>query len=382
MRTLFRLPVCLIAALTLGACGGAPDEAEHVEEAAARGLEGVVVLDTAAVRNARIVVATVEAGSGSGLSATGAITYDANRVSHIGPRTAGRVVTLFADLGGAVGGGQPLAMLESAEVGQIRAELREAEALGRIAGENYQREVRLQDQGISSRREVLDAEADLRRAEAALLGARERLDALGAAQGTGSQFSLTAPFAGVVVERHASLGEAVGPEDALFTIADLSRVWFELDVYERDLSRIARGQRVDVIATAYPDRVFPGTIAYVGDIVDAQRRTVRARVEIPNVDRALRPGMFASASVAAGGGAATVVVPQDAIQQLDGKTVVFVPGSAPGEFRVREVEAGDPDEQGRVVILSGLTIGERVVVSGAFTLRSELSKAELADDDH
>ena len=291
-------------------------------------------------------------------------------------------MALRADVGERVRAGQPLAVLESPEVGQTRADEHEAEALLGIAQENYAREQRLETAGISSRKELLDAQAELRRAEAAFRSARERLRVLGASHGEGSQFAVTAPFAGVVVERDASRGEMAAPSDQLFTVADLSRVWIELDIFERDLSRVASGQPVRVTTTAYPGRTFPGRIVYVGQVLETATRTVDARVEVPNPDGMLKPGMFATARIEIGGGGAPLtVVPENAIQELDGQRVIFVPGDRPGEFRAQPIEVGEQADSGLVVVRSGLQAGDSIVTAGAFALRSELSKDELEHDD-
>lgn len=386
----------ILATLTAMACGGdaeapnpeigavgdsqvaiaAPGEAGEKEAG-----HDVVVLDTAAVRVSGIRVAAAGVLTSTRLPVTGTITYDANRVSHVGSRTEGRVVEVRADLGMRVGRGQVLLHLESPQVGQIRAMEREAEALVRIARENFAREQRLERQGISSRKELLVAEADLRRAEASLQSAEAQLQVLGAGHGDGGHFDIPSPFAGIVVGRDVSLGEMAGPGDTLLTIADLSRVWIELDVFERDLARVRVGQPVVVTTTAYPQRTFPGRIVYVGDILDPMKRTVRARVQIPNTDGALKPGMFATANIQIGAGSAPrVVLPLDAVQEVNKRTVVFIPGAKPGEFRATPVELGDSLGDGRVVILSGVQAGQRVVVAGAFTLRSELAKGEIGDE--
>ena len=372
---------------TLAACGGddapaedtaAAEEAEHAE-----GEEKIVKLDTTQMRLSGVQVGNAETVTSSALSVTGTITYDANRVSHIGSRTEGRVIALRADLGRRVSRGQVLVELESPDVGELRADQEEAEALLKIASENYAREQRLEQQGISSRKELLEAEADLRRGEASLRSARSRLDVLGATHGTGGHFDLLAPFGGVIVGRDVSLGEMATPADTLLTIADLSRLWIELDVFERDLARVRVGQPVAVSVTASPGRTFPGRIVYLGDILDPTKRTVRARVEIPNLGGALKPGMFANAAIDVGaGGPVFAAVPAAAIQEVEGKKVVFVPGDSAGHFRPVPVEVGEQLEGGRVTILAGLEPGARVVIAGAFTLRSELAKGEIGEHGH
>jgi cobalt-zinc-cadmium efflux system membrane fusion protein len=357
------------------------DQHEEGEEHAAGEVEAVT-LDSLAFSMADIVVGTADPVESSRLPVTGTITYDQNRVSHIGPRTEGRIVALRVDLGSPVRPGQVLAVLESPEVGATRADLHEAEAILRIQTENYEREKRLEAQGISSRKELLEAEAELRRAEAATVSAGERLRTLGAGQGEGGEFTITAPFAGVVVEKHATLGEVAASSDQLFTVADLSRLWIELDIFERDLRRVATGQPVLVRTAAYPGRAYSGRIVYVADVLDPERRTVRARVEVENPDRSLKPGMFATAEIEVGRGEPVVVVPREAVQEVESRQVVWVPGDAPGEFRTQPVEVGEALEDGRVRILAGLAAGDRVVIAGAFTLKAELSKGEFGGHGH
>ena len=380
--------LCIVLATALGtACGDkkeAPGDSATTDSAAASTGEeedhDIVVIDTAGSRLSGIRVAEAGLITSTNLPVTGTITYDANRVSHVGSRTEGRVVEVRVDLGMRVQRGQTMIHMESAQVGQIRAMEREAEALVKIARENFAREQRLEQQGISSRKELLQAEAELRRAEAALESAEEQLRVLGAGHGEGGHFDIASPFGGIIVSRNVSLGEMATPADTLFTVADLSRVWIELDVFERDLASVRVGQPVIVTTGAYPKRTFPGRIVYIGDILEPSRRTVRARVQVPNTDGALKPGMFATANIQIGaGGLPLVVVPQDAVQEIEKKNVVFVPEARPGAFRAIPVQVGESLSGGRIVILSGISAGQRLVVTGAFTLRSELAKGEIGD---
>lgn len=380
----------VLAVISLGmgtGCSGKPeaDETAEHEEARAPGDtgEGVLHLDSVALATTSIKVARVDTVSSTSLGVTGTITYDPNRVSHIGSRTEGRILTLRADIGQRVVAGQPLAMLESPEVGQVRSEEKQAETLLQIAEENFAREQRLEQQGITSRKELLDARADLTRAQSALQSAQERLRVLGAGHGEGGQFAVTAPFAGAVVQRDANRGEMASPSDQLFTVADLSRVWVELNIFERDLSRVVVGQPVSVAVSAYSGQRFPGRIVYVGAILDTATRTVRARVEVPNRDGRLRPGMFATAAIqVSGSGRSQVVVPREAVQEVEGKQVVFVPGAERGEFRSQAVELGEVVDGNRIIVLSGLKSADSVVVSGAFLLKSELAKSEIGEHGH
>ncbi len=377
-----------VARSTLGAMllvvGGCTSSDAHVEdEAEAPGGAPEVHLDADALALSDIELGVALEARSGGLRVTGAIGYDQNRISHVGPKTEGRVEELRAELGSRVSNGQVLAHLESPEVGTTRAELTEAEALLDIARENFERETRLEAQGISSRRDVLSAEAELRTVEARLRSAEERLRILGvASHGDGGHFDVTAPYDGIVVERHAGRGEVVGPSDQLFTIADLSRLWIELDIFERDLADVREGQEVDVTTAAWPGRTFPARIVYVADVLDARTRTVRARVELDNADGALKPGMFAAALIHTDEGHTVVAVPRDAVQNVEGADVVWVPGDEPGAFVARPVLMGEELPGGLVELTAGLAAGDAVVVAGAFTLKAELAKGEFGGHGH
>lgn len=383
MRAYKRVALSALGAMVVVMAGCTPAETHVEDQAEAPGGAPEVHLDADALALSDIDVGVaVEARSG-GLRVTGAIGYDQNRISHVGPKTEGRVEELRAELGSRVSNGQILAHLESPEVGTTRAELTEAEALLDIARENFERETRLEAQGISSRRDVLDAEAELRRVEARHRSAEERLRILGvASHGDGGHFDVTAPYDGVVVERHAGRGEVVGPSDQLFTIADLSRLWIELDIFERDLTDVREGQEVDVTTAAWPGRSFPARIVYVADVLDARTRTVRARVELDNADGALKPGMFATALIHTDEGQTVVAVPRDAVQSIEGADVVWVPGDEPGAFVARPVLMGEELPGGLVEITVGLAAGDAVVVTGAFTLKAELAKGEFGGHGH
>ena len=376
--------VFVIGALgTAGACGGLSEQEDGpVVQEDAGGLPEVH-LDADALALSGIEVGSAEAANRGRLRVTGTITFDQDLVSHVGPKTEGRVTELHASLGGRVAGGDVLAHLESPEVGATRAEFGETEALLAIAQETFERETRLEAQGISSRRDVLDAEGALRTIEARHHSTEERLRLLGAAShGDGGHFDIVAPYDGVVVERHAGRGEVVGPADNLFTIADLSTLWIELDIFERDLASVAVGQTVEITTAAWPDRVFPAAIVYVADVLDTESRTVRARVEIENSDRALKPGMFATALVNTSEGETVVGVPREAVQNVEGDDVVWIPGDEPGAFLASPVLMGEELPGGLVTIEAGLSVGDAVVVVGAFTLKAELAKGDFGGHSH
>ena len=349
-------------------------------------IDSVVTLDSTSLGLADIAIAPVGAFAGSGLVANGTITYDANRVSVIAPRTEGRVIAVRTDLGAQVSAGAVLALVESREVGQTRGELARARANLDVAQNNYEREKRLYEQSISSQKEMLEAQGAYKTALAEYDGASAQITGLGAQGGQGSVYSLTSPLGGAVVERNAMPGQIVGPSTNLFTVADLRHVWISVDVYEGDVARVRQGAAAEVSPRALPDETFRGRVTYAGGVVDTASRTLKVRVEVENPGLRLRPGMFAQVRIAAPAVArqlpnAPIVIPDLAVQDLNGAAVVFVPSGGAGHFVARHVTVGPRAGAGLVTIISGLRIGDSIVIKGAFQLKAELTKGSFAGDE-
>ena len=371
-----------------GGDGASPAAPRAASAVAAR--DSVVTLDSAAQRLAGVELVTVTSGGAGQLLANGAITFDANRVSVVAPRADGRVVSVRADLGHQVRSGAVLAILESPEVGQIRGDLERARAAVDVARRNYEREKRLYEQSISPQKEMLDAEVIYRTAEADVNSAAAKLRTYGATSGRGGTFGLTTPIAGTVVERNATPGQIVGPTAPLFTVADLRHLWITVDVYEADLPRVTTGAAVTIVPGALPAETFRGRVTYAGGVIDPASHTFKVRVEVENASARLRPGMFAQVRIDApaasverpdGAAAGVVVVPELALQDVDGRAVVFVASATPGRYVARPITTGTRAANGLVPVTSGLRAGERVVVKGAFQLKAELTKASFGDGE-
>ncbi|MGH9464229.1 MAG: efflux RND transporter periplasmic adaptor subunit [Thermoanaerobaculia bacterium] len=390
-------------ALALAFCAGcsrsaeAPPPFEHGEERAAREVsqeghtEGIVQLTPEAATRAGIRTAAVERRAlATRLDTTGSVGFDETRQAHVSPRVPGRVESVAARLGESVDAGQLLARIDSIELGQAKAEFLQAKARAELAEETFRREEGLFTERVSSEQEMLTARAEFREAQAALQAAEETLHLYGLSQleveglhyedPRASIYEVRAPFAGRLVEQHASLGELVSPEEAMFLLADLSRLWIWIDVYERDLSRVHLDDTVALRVDAFPEEVFRGAITYLADQVDPGSRTVRARIEVANPEGRLRPGMFARVEVtdphaAPGEAEAALVVPEAAVLRDGDTAVVFLPVGE-NRFERREVALGRRGA-GWVEVLDGIAAGDEVVVEGGFVLKSEAAKEEL-----
>ncbi|MGH7658121.1 MAG: efflux RND transporter periplasmic adaptor subunit [Gemmatimonadales bacterium] len=355
-----------------------PNEPDPVERPVVE-----IKLDSISERLAGIEVSTVTAAGSGALFANGTITYDGNHVSVVASRAEGRIVSVRTDLGRRVGRGDVLAIVESPEIGVTRGAWQRARAAVEIAQKNYEREKRLYDQLISPQKDLLAAEGEYRTAQAELGASLAKLTALGAEpEGEGGRFGLASPVAGIVVERHATPGQIVGPSVDLLTVADLRHVWITVDVYETDYGRIRNGAMAQIMPAAVPD-TFAGRVTYAGGIVDSVSRTMKVRVEVENESRRLRPGMFARVRIETptASGDSTLVIPEAAVQNLEGTQVVFVPGGSPGRYVARPVTLGPSAGADRVVVASGLDFGDRVVTEGAFQLKAELTKSSFGEEE-
>jgi len=176
------------------------------------------------------------------------------------------------------------------------------------------------------------------------------------------------PLSGVVIEKMVQQGQYVNTGDVLFNIADLSRVWVEIQVYENEFPNMKIGQRVDIQSQSYPGKPFSGRIAFIYPFLDPKTRTVKARVEMDNPGMKLKPDMFVRASVKVALGKA-LVVPVTAVMDTGKRRVAWVE-TAPGIFEPRDVQLGQRTDD-RVQVLSGLNPGDKVAVSGAYLIDSE-----------
>ncbi len=364
-----------LVALALACRADAPPPAEPAPaatEAAAPGEVKLAALPTF-LKTAPVVV-TLEA---AGASATGRVTFDEERVSRVASPVSGRVLELLAKPGDTVARGQALLAIASPDVQAASAELVSAEVDLRAAGKNLERARRLAADQAIPRKDLLAAESDALKARAALRRAGTRVSVLGLATGdragAGSRYLLRAPIAGTVVERPAGIGMEVRADTGtpLVTVADLSRLWVLVDVYERDLALVARGQRAEVRVPAWPGQVFPGQVTHVGELVDPATRTVKIRVEVANPGLRLKPEMFARVALAGGQAkGSALTVPSEAVLS-DGEASAVVVALGDGRFTKRVVEVG-PEAEGRTRVVAGLREGEQVVVAGALFVKAEI----------
>lgn len=391
-RMIFSLSVLLL--LIASVCGGCKKSATTPPNALSPQPNAANASSQNGAIEAEIVAPQAIAGS---IVATGKILVTEDRMANIGPVHEGRIVNLYAGQGSVVRKGQKLADLESADIDQAEADylkaLADYENAGRtsaaevkFAQATYDRTKMLYEKTITAGKNLQQAEHDLEVAKAAaassVTGARvavsnarrhllilglknSDIDALASKSNLASVFSLTAPISGIVVERTATIGATVGSDANLFKIIDLSSVWIDANVFEKDLERVRRGQEVKVTVPAFPGATFSGRVILISSVVDPDTRSVKVRTEVPNPDGRLKPDMFANVEIITDAHRTAISIPQAAVLDDGGKKIVFV--MTGNGYEKRTVTTGIQSND-RVEILDGLQAGDKVVVKGNYLL--------------
>ncbi|WP_152054356.1 efflux RND transporter periplasmic adaptor subunit [Tautonia marina] len=248
---------------------------------------------------------------------------------------------------------------------------------------------------FTSEQHLLQARQALEQAQVAEGSARSALMILGYDEGQVASmdplgegedvahYTIDAPFAGTITQKDVVIDERVGPQIKLFDLADLSTVWVQADIYEKDLSLLAGllGRTTRFRTEAYPDRIFEAEVFYAGDLVDPETRTVRLVAEADNSDQLLKPGQFATVELPAGIAEDVLHVPSMALQEDRDETYVFV-HLGDEDFERRDVVVGRRIPGQAVEVVEGLSPGEPVVVSGAFALKSAMLGEALGEAGH
>ena len=316
------------------------------------------------------------------IEAVGQLEFDQNKLARLSARGEAIVLEVKVDVGDEVRRGQTLVVLASGAVGGSQSRLAAAEARAAAARPALAREESLQGAGISSRRDVEQARAELAAAEAERDTARAELRAAGAGdEAGGGRYALVAPFDGTVVARAAMVGRSASAETALIEVADVRLLWALLDVPEERAGAVRAGQKVTVRVDGSGE-VREARVTRVAASVDLRTRTVRVRVDLPNPDRSLRAGSFVRGTIEVAPARKALLLPRKAVQRAQEHDLVFV-RTAPGVYDPVAVRlggrAGDDVE-----VVAGLARGAEVVTTGAFVLKTEILKdsigAGCADD--
>lgn len=303
---------------------------------------------------------------------TAHIAVDQTRASKVGVPLAGHVTRVFVELGQRVHKGEPLFSVASPDIAELRVARERAAVDADAAQATLTRVKAIVATRALPAKEEINATQQARQAELSLRLANSKLASL-KVDGTDNEFTVTAPRAGVVVDKNVYVDQQVTPDgsSALMTVADLSTVWIVADVFEADATDVRVGMDAEVTSPALPDLKLPGKVQMVPSVGDPTRHTLPIRVSLANPDGALRPNVAASVRFAAAPRTAALEVPASSLASDGGRQFVYVQ-DRPGHFKRREVAAGSVRD-GRVAILQGLSEGESVVAEGTVLLDNQLS---------
>jgi len=334
-------------------------------------------------------IETAEAGPGKVeefVSLPGVVMVNADRTAHIVPRVSGIVRAVYKKLGDRVRAGELLAEIDSQRLVELKVAYLSAKERYQLANELFAREKKLWEKKITAEQEYLASRQAAAEARISLRSAEQKLHALGLSEedlkaladhqgGEFSRYAVTAPFDGTVIEKHITVGESVKDDSSIFVIADLSTVWVDIRIYQKDLPHIRANQEVLVLAS-HGGQQAKGILSYISPMVDEKTRTAPGRIVLDNRNGAWRPGMFITARIAVDAYELPLVVPRSALQNFEGRQVVFV--RTPEGFKPQPVQLGRANDE-LVEVVAGLVPGQEYVRKGAFTLKAQLSKETFGD---
>lgn len=325
-----------------------------------------VQMTTATARSAPLVPA---------VSVVGTVTFDPRYVAKVATRLRGVVRVMHVYEGAEVERGQPLADIDSPELGEAQAQVTMLRAQAEQAARQAERETRLYEQRLATALQMEEATAKARSVESMLRAAKQRVEALS----SGSvrlkhlgEHSLIAPISGTVIERHITQGELAQGDHVAFVVAQLDHLWVELELYEHDLDAVRVGDAVSIRPLGGGEQAISGRVAHVGPVIDQDTRSAPVRVEVDNRERTLRVGQAVQAEIMASRRTQreATVVPAAAVTYVDGEPTIFVLSGPRTVVPTSVTLGGENDEE--MQILKGVEPGQEVVVRGVFELKSEL----------
>ena len=372
------LLVLSLASISLVGCS---KKQEAAKEAAKDPLEIII---TPIIQGQIKIAKADKAEISEAVNVPGRIEVQQNRLAKIGSPVTGRVSDIQVSLGQIVKSGQILAKVNSVELTQTQLIFIKAKQQIGLKTKAVVRAKLLFEADVISKAEMQRIEAELDSVTAEFDATEDQLEILGMTKAAIQKLSnsstvnsysdVTSRIAGIVISKHVNIGQVVQPADELFSVADLNHLWAVAEVPEQQAAFIQKDQEVTIDIPALDDKRVKGKIIYVGDIVNPETRTVLIRTEIDNSNQMLKPDMLITVTVQSKK-ISKLAVPSSAVVRENDRSYVFAQ-TGPNKFRLREIEIGSRDGN-MVSVLSGITIGETIVVDGAFHLNNERKKKEL-----
>ena len=301
------------------------------------------------------------------LTLSGKVGFDERKIAHITSRIAGRVETLNAYTNDNIAAKAIVAEIYSQEFIALQYEF--LQALERVERSRM---------GTHEEQSTANSLFESAKQKLTILELPEtEINELASTKILKQYYSIRAPFAGTILASSVKKGMFLQSGDELFDFADLSSVWVLADVYERDLPRVHTGMKAEVSTSFYPES-FYGNITSIYNVVDEKSRTVKARIELNNTSRKLKPEMFCAVKIQTQFGKETIKIPSTALMGETEKHFVFI-ALTDTTFERRDIRTG-VETKDFAEVVDGLLIGERIVTIGGFFLKSELAKETFGEE--
>ena len=303
---------------------------------------------------------------------TGKVTYNESSTSRISSPVAGRVITNPIAFGTEVKTGSTLLELDSPDVAAAEADYAKAQADLTLAKKSFSRQQELYSGKAVSQKDLERSQDDFNTARSEVQRTQNRLKNLHiSAKQNDGRFALKSPIAGIIVERNVNPGIEVRPDrdTPLYVISDTKRLTLIMAIFEVNLSKIRLGQKLSISVPAYPDKKFPATVQYIGQVLDEKTRSIQVRCDLPNNDGLLLPGMYATITVESEPNDQAIVIPLTAVFTEGDADFVFI-AIDENHYQQRPVEISLRLKD-KAIISKGLSANEKLVSEGALTLRSE-----------
>jgi cobalt-zinc-cadmium efflux system membrane fusion protein len=386
----------LISAIIIFQLGCNNKPAEEKSKVSSEENSKRIKLSSLSIKDIGLKIDTAETKPMSGIiKAPAKLAANQDLEAQVGSLIQGRVAEVFVNLGDNVKKGRVLMHLVGLEIAEIKLQFLKAKANLTFAEETLKRQKTLIDQKVGSQKSFLEAQSEYDKALAEYNAEHKKIHSIGLDEKGGVEFvdtnpngknahsgeilPIRSPIDGIIVERNIVIGQLVDASTHCFKIMNNSSLWADAQVYEKDIHLINSKSEITLEVTAFPNEKFTGRIIYIGEVVDEKTRTIKVRALLSNVNRKLKPEMFAEMLIPSNNHSEGVVVPMESVLKDGENDIVFI-AINDTTFEKRIVEVGMA-QSNSIQILNGIKSGEKIVSHCSFLLKSELKKETFGESE-
>ncbi|MCB1142890.1 MAG: efflux RND transporter periplasmic adaptor subunit [Leptospiraceae bacterium] len=316
----------------------------------------------------------------------GEIAADPDRVAQISARISGRITKVYFKEGSTIKKNETIIEMESPDASRVRSDYLSSYSKYLVAEKKLKRVQELSRLRMSSEQELINAESEEKIMGAELSSAKSSLyvqgipipDMKNLNEYSLGKIQIRSPIQGIALSRTAIPGTQVTPSDTLGVIADINLVWFEVKVFEKDLSKIQMNSSATIELNAVPEKKFLGRVENIGNQVDPASRTINARIVLNNTDHQAKIGLFGKAKIDYEKGD-VLTIPNNSVFDWDNKKFCFLE-LKPMNYKIVEIKIEESSDGNEIEVLSGLNEGDRIVTEGVFSLKSIYLKSTFGED--